>query len=237
MGIDTMTVELKTRQVSSDFINNFQEKLVYVGDSNEYSEEFEQISKKNRKWRHMDMTGMRMTRWSLTVMSRMIYLHTLILDNCHLDVKSLGFLGYVPSVTTLSLNKNNFKEYRNVVNIISLCFPIITYLSFLGNPFYRQFANDNDVAQYRNIVAVKNKYLRFLDGAALSDKEQNTETAREAMDDEPDIARETQEDEDVSGSNNNSDAAISQNTSYKKQNYHYKGSRSEGNRYIKNVQL
>lgn len=44
--IDTMTVELKTRQVSSDFINNFQEKLVYVGDSNEYSEEFEQISKK-----------------------------------------------------------------------------------------------------------------------------------------------------------------------------------------------
>ena len=56
-------------------------------------------------------------------------------------------------------------------------------------------------------------------------------------DDEPDIARETKEDEDAIGSNNNSDAAISQNTSYKKQNYHYKGSRSEGNRYIKNVQL
>ena len=41
-----MTVELKTRHVSSDFINHFQEKLVYVGDYSEYSEEFEQITKK-----------------------------------------------------------------------------------------------------------------------------------------------------------------------------------------------
>ena len=116
---DNMTVELKTRHVSSDFINHFQEKLVYVGDYSEYSEEFEQITKKwvqnvrnekqsittkwkvnnerlklifrSRKWRHMDLTGMRMTRWSLTVMSKMIYLHTLILDNCYLEYLATNY--------------------------------------------------------------------------------------------------------------------------------------------------
>ena len=41
-----MTVELKTRQVTSDFINSFQEKLVYVGEPGESSEEFEKITNK-----------------------------------------------------------------------------------------------------------------------------------------------------------------------------------------------
>ena len=41
-----MTVELKTRQVTSDFINSFQEKLVYVGEPGETSEEFEKITNK-----------------------------------------------------------------------------------------------------------------------------------------------------------------------------------------------
>ena len=77
--------ELRPRQVSSDFINNFQEKLVYVGESQEYSEEFEEITKRSRRWRHIDMTGMRMTRWGMTIMSKMVYLNTLVLDNCDLE--------------------------------------------------------------------------------------------------------------------------------------------------------
>ena len=121
-----MTVELKTRQVTSDFINSFQEKLVYVGEPGETSEEFEKITNKwvihhhagpkhtfriiyihifphwhnwlpavnihwhtemsrSRRWRHIDMTGMKMPRWSLTVMSKMVFLHTLVLDSCELE--------------------------------------------------------------------------------------------------------------------------------------------------------
>ena len=79
------SAELRPRQVSSDFINNFQEKLVYVGESQEYSEEFEEITKRSRRWRHIDMTGMRMTRWGMTIMSKMVYLNTLVLDNCDLE--------------------------------------------------------------------------------------------------------------------------------------------------------
>ena len=77
--------ELKSRQVSSSFINNFNEKLVYVGEPLESSEEFEEITKTSRRWRHIDVSGMRMTRWGLTIMSKMIYLETLILDNCALE--------------------------------------------------------------------------------------------------------------------------------------------------------
>ena len=77
--------ELKSRQVSSSFINNFNEKLVYVGEPLENSEEFEEITKTSRRWRHIDVSGMRMTRWGLTIMSKMIYLETLILDNCALE--------------------------------------------------------------------------------------------------------------------------------------------------------
>ena len=77
--------ELKARQVSSSFINNFNEKLVYVGEPMENSEEFEEITKKSRRWRHIDVTGMNMTRWGMTIMSKMIYLNTLVLDNCDLE--------------------------------------------------------------------------------------------------------------------------------------------------------
>ena len=77
--------ELKARHVSSSFINNFNEKLVYVGEPEEHSEEFEEITKMSRRWRHIDVTGMRMTRWGMTIMSKMIYLHTLVLDNCDLE--------------------------------------------------------------------------------------------------------------------------------------------------------
>ena len=52
--------ELKSRQVSSSFINNFNEKLVYVGEPLENSEEFEEITKTSRRWRHIFMIG-----WSL----------------------------------------------------------------------------------------------------------------------------------------------------------------------------
>ena len=31
------------------------------------------------------MTGMKMPRWSLTVMSKMVFLHTLVLDSCELE--------------------------------------------------------------------------------------------------------------------------------------------------------
>ena len=77
--------ELKSRQVSSSFINNFNEKLVYVGEPLENSDEFEEVTKKSRRWRHIDVSGMRMTRWGMTIMSKMIYLETLILDNCALE--------------------------------------------------------------------------------------------------------------------------------------------------------
>ena len=77
--------ELKARQVSSSFINNFNEKLVYVGEPLENSEEFEEITKTSRRWRHIDVTGMKMTRWGMTIISKMIYLNTLVLDNCALE--------------------------------------------------------------------------------------------------------------------------------------------------------
>ena len=41
-----MTVELKDRNVSTDFINSFNEKLIYVGDLNKFSEEYEKITKR-----------------------------------------------------------------------------------------------------------------------------------------------------------------------------------------------
>ena len=40
-------VELKSRQISSNFLDNFHEKLVFVGQSSEYSEEFENITNKS----------------------------------------------------------------------------------------------------------------------------------------------------------------------------------------------
>lgn len=39
-------VELKSRQISSNFLDNFHEKLVFVGQSSDYSEEFEHITNK-----------------------------------------------------------------------------------------------------------------------------------------------------------------------------------------------
>ena len=87
---------------------------------------------RSRRWRHIDMTGMKMPRWSLTVMSKMVYLHTLVLDSCELEwvsrylcyiisdklyywsclsARALGFVGCVPTVTTLCLNKNKFEDY------------------------------------------------------------------------------------------------------------------------------
>ena len=41
-----MTVELKDRNVSTDFINSFNEKLIYVGGLNKFSEEYEKITKR-----------------------------------------------------------------------------------------------------------------------------------------------------------------------------------------------
>ena len=40
---------------------------------------------RSRRWRHIDLTGMKMPRWSLTVMSKMVFLHTLVLDSCELE--------------------------------------------------------------------------------------------------------------------------------------------------------
>ena len=42
-------------------------------------------TKRSRRWHHIDMTGMRMTRWGMTIMSKMVYLNTLVLDNCDLE--------------------------------------------------------------------------------------------------------------------------------------------------------
>jgi len=81
-----MTVELKDRNVSTDFINSFNEKLIYVGDLNKFSEEYEKITKRSRrKWKYIDLTNMTISRWNMTQMPRMIYLHTLILDSCCLE--------------------------------------------------------------------------------------------------------------------------------------------------------
>ena len=93
-------------------------------------------------------------------MSRMIYLETLILDDCHLQLTDLGFFGQVPTVKTLSLNKNSLREWRPSVRIISHTFNNISFLSLLGNPFQSNFNNDSEVAHYRQSAASKLKYLR-----------------------------------------------------------------------------
>jgi len=235
MGSPNMSVELKDRNVSTDFINNFNEKLVYVGDLNKFSEEFEKITKRSRrKWKYIDLTNMTISRWNMTQMPRMIYLHTLILDSCCLETKDLGFIGRTLTVKTLSLNKNKFQDYKTTLNILSNCFPLISFLSLFGNPFYWELNDDDDFYTYRSFAASKNKYLRFLDGAPLSTKFP-TEFAMEAFDETDFSAREKHNYERASNSDH---GECSGNSSfYRKVKYRYRGQRSEGNRYIQNVQL
>ena len=169
------SVPLQSRQVSSNFLNNFHEKLVFVGQSEDCHEELETVINKwsdteilfhlmtmfrSRRWKYVDLSRLRLTRWSLTRMSRMIYLETLILDDCHLQLTDLGFFGQVPTVKTLSLNKNSLREWRPSVRIISHTFNNISFLSLLGNPFQSKFNNDSEVAHYRQSAASKLKYLR-----------------------------------------------------------------------------
>ena len=82
---------------------------------------------------HLDVSTMAVSRSDLTLISRMVLLHTLVLDGCKLRWQfccrvthmintcyretSLGFLGRVPSVTTLSLNNNNIHKLDIALNV------------------------------------------------------------------------------------------------------------------------
>ena len=82
---------------------------------------------------HLDVSTMSVSRSDLTLISRMVLLHTLVLDGCKLRWQfccmvthmintcyretSLGFLGRVPSVTTLSLNNNNIHKLDIALNV------------------------------------------------------------------------------------------------------------------------
>merc|ERR1711892_854689 len=175
MGI----IELKTRELSDNFLISFGKKLLFVGEPGEHCEEFENVAERCPETNYMDLSTLPLSRGDLTRISRMVHLHTLILDSCKLRSSSLGFLGRVPSVTTLSLNKNDIKQFDIAINILSHSFPNLSFVSFLGNPFHSGLTTPLDTAGYRIRTTAKISKLRILDCSAVTGEErQSAETLR-----------------------------------------------------------
>lgn len=253
MSVDI--IELKTREISPNFLISFGKKLLYVGEPGEQCEEFESVAERCPDTNYMDLSTLSLSRSDLTRISRMVHLHTLILDSCKLRSCSLGFLGQVTSVNTLSLNNNDITQFDVALNIISHSFPNLSFVSFLGNPFHSTLTALVDIAGYRIQAVAKIFKLRILDCSAVTTEEmQGAETQRlatchhdyglaavVAVVAAPDAAVEAIEEESRPnlGKENLSLALdkTGNGTTFRKLRFRYKGTESEGNRYIKNMQL
>jgi len=169
MAVDL--IELRTRDVSTDFVVSRGRKLVYVGEPGLVSEGFGQLADRCGETQHLDLSFQKLLRQDLGRISRMSNLHTLVLDNCQLSEKVLGFLGNLPSVSTVSLNNNLITSLRPAIQILCKSFPKLAILSLIGNPFHKSLQAPVQVLHYRLEVIYRVPKLRILDHAAVSKEE------------------------------------------------------------------
>jgi len=111
---------------------------------------------------------------SIKEISQFPYLQELILDNNQLD-DSLELVN-IPSLHTLSLNKNKITDLEFVLGKIQSCFPNLKFLSMLGNPACPdQLSNvekdEDDYQRYRCYVLYKVPQLQFLDSRPVNHNE------------------------------------------------------------------
>jgi leucine-rich melanocyte differentiation-associated protein len=97
-------------------------------------------------------------------------METLLLDNNALtDTVQFPIL---PSVQTLWLNHNNFRNLALLLSKLQVSFPSLTYLSLLHNPAcpseLEPERDENDYANYRLLVIHALPALTFLDASAVS---------------------------------------------------------------------
>jgi len=101
-------------------------------------------------------------------------LEELLLDNNHLkdDIE----LPEMPTLRTLTMNKNEITDLEKLLDIIVSKVPNLDYLSLLGNPacpnqLISMEKDDEDYQRYRYYVIYRLPKLKFLDSTAVQESE------------------------------------------------------------------
>lgn len=169
MAVDL--IELRVREVSNEFVVSRGRKLVYVGEPGLVSDGFVHLADRCGGTQHLDLSSQKLRREDLGRISRMSSLQTLVLDNCQLSEKDFGFLGSLPTVSTVSLNNNLITSLRPSIQVVGKSFPNLAILSLIGNPFHKELQAPVQVLHYRLEVISRISKLRILDHAAVNEEE------------------------------------------------------------------
>lgn len=173
----------------------------------------------------------------------------LILDNNDL-YDGVEFF-YNDHLTTLSLNKNKFQDLDSLLDSINICFPNITYLSFLGNPacpdqLSSNDKDDDDYRRYRYYTLYKLPKLKFLDSTSIKCYERQ-EAARvgqfmKVIKPKEDALEASEDDDTIDALYfnplpQNQSAEGTHKGMFGTVKHRYIGKNSEGNRFIRNHEL
>eukprot|EP01137_Pigoraptor_chileana_P036709 Opistho-2@32743 len=179
-------------------------------------------------------------------LSKFTALKDLILDNnCIGDTVEFPSL---PSLQTLSLNKNELRDLEFLLDSISKKFPKLTYLSLHGNaacPNELVEKDEDDYKRYRFYVLYRIPTLKFLDSRAVSAEERKEanrvgQFMRVLRPKEVDQASLSSMGEDAASYTplpENDTSFGTHSTSFGVSKYIYYGKNSEGNRFIRNHDL
>ncbi|KAG5674140.1 hypothetical protein PVAND_004125 [Polypedilum vanderplanki] len=167
----------------------------------------------------------------------------------------------------LSLNNNKFEDLNQLIENLSHTFPNLRFLSLLGNPCnpLNENFNEDDYQNYRLFIISRMPFLKFLDAKMISRSEwsiiHSTSSIREKKPEHSEVTTnmdrmslwrkifKTMTPNEIQGSNDdnrryytplptdNDANAQATRSSYGRVKNFYRGSESQGNRFIGNTML
>lgn len=224
----------------------FQEgQLSYIGHNEERIPEF-LIEKYSTITKRFDLSFNQLK--SVAGLEKFHNLEELVLDN-----NSLGddvIFPRLDKLHTLTLNKNRLTDLYNLLDNLAENLPALTYLSLLGNTACpNQLSspdnNEEDYQRYRYYVLFRLPRLKFLDSSAVKQEELTVAKQKGAfmkvikVEDDQLITDQNLTEADSNYSplpqmNRNPDQHTG---AWGKSKYVYYGTHSEGNRFIRNLDL
>eukprot|EP01106_Pelomyxa_sp_JSP_P018310 TRINITY_DN826_c0_g1_i2.p1 TRINITY_DN826_c0_g1~~TRINITY_DN826_c0_g1_i2.p1 ORF type:complete len:263 (-),score=90.02 TRINITY_DN826_c0_g1_i2:98-781(-) len=167
----------------------------------------------------------------------------LVLDNN--QMRDFTALPACPTLKTLSVNGNKIDDLDAFLDVVSVKFPNLSYLSMVKNPACPYFDEDSaDYQRYRLRVLYKLKSLKYLDAKDVTrqeraEAERKGEMLKVAKPDpaQRQFAPEPQGEQLPALPSDLKQAGESSPATYNQCAYVYYGKQSEGNRFILNTDL
>lgn len=167
-----------------------------------------------------------------------VKLNHLVLDNNELDDSAKFPVLY--TLQTLEMNNNQFKNISSLTKKLSKSYPLLNYLSLLGNKacpsdILGSQNSKDDYQKYRRAVVKQLDNLKFLDFKTV-DETDGRLPKRKSVDAKK-RHREVQETDERLEESSENYKTEKRDTQVKEMTFRYSGKNSEGNRFIKNKDL